>query len=113
MTNQKATWYGASKKPYEFTVFEISTVFDPNQNGNYIFAKKNSTGWDAVYIGQGDIKTRTEEHLSDGCVTRKNATHIHAHLNLNEKSRTDEESDLLGYNTEAYIPTGCNKKIGG
>lgn len=113
MNNQKQIWKGKSGQNYEFGVFDINFVFNPNQVGNYIFAKRTLLQWEAVYIGEGDIKERTESHKRDGCVIRKGATHIHAHLNNNEKFRKSEEYDLLAQNTEAYAPIGCNIKPGG
>jgi hypothetical protein len=112
MDKEKVNWQGKSGTPYTFTVFSIETNFDPNQDGNYIFAKRTQTGWDAIYIGEGDLQTRTRDEQHRTCAIRKGATHIHAHLNRNEKIRKAEETDLLEYNTEAYHPTGCNIKIG-
>jgi len=88
------SWKGRSGNTYDFTVFTIDVTFNPNENGNYIFAKKTQTGYDAVYIGEGDIKDRTEAHKREGCVIRKGATHIHAHLNNSEIARKNEEEDL-------------------
>lgn len=113
MSNEKINWKGASGKLYDFEIFSIDANFDPNQNGNYIFAKRTSKGWYAVYIGEGDIQTRTRDETHRSCALKKGATHIHAHLNNNETDRKTEESDLLGYNSEAYQPVGCNVKIGG
>jgi hypothetical protein len=113
MSNETIHWPGKSGKSYTYTIFLVGTEFSPNQLGNYIFCKKTAEAWNAVYIGQGDIKQRTESHISDGCVTKKGATHIHAHNNNDESIRQSEESDLLALHTEAYMPTGCNEKIGG
>ncbi len=113
MSNPKQTWSGGSGKVYEYEIFPINIEFNPNQNGNYIFAKQTQTGWNTVYIGDGDIKARTESHKNNGCVTRKGATHVHTHINGSEVSKKQEESDLLARHIEAYEPTGCNVKIGG
>jgi len=113
MSEGKVNWQGKSGNTYSFEIFNIIFNFNPNQDGNYIFAKQTQTGWDAVYIGEGDLKTRTSDEQHSKCAIRKGATHIHAHLNNNEKNRKAEETDLLEYNTEAYHPTGCNIKIGG
>ena len=106
-------WQGASGKNYTYYVYSIDYVPAANQDGNYIFAKLVSGTYYPVYIGQGDLQTRKAVHLSDGCVTRKGATHYHCHLNGGEASRKAEESDLLARYTNSYDPTGCNEKIGG
>ncbi len=113
MSNKKVNWQGERGNLYSFSIFPIETGFNPNQDGNYIFAKQTQTGWDAVYIGEGDLQTRTQDEEHRSCAIKKGATHLHVHLNNNETNRKAEESDLLGYNTEAYHPLGCNKKIGG
>ena len=113
MNTEKVYWPGLSGKHYEFEVFDIETQFYPNNDGNYIFAKRTMTGWNAVYIGEGDIRTRTSDEKHRNCAIGKGATHVHAHENNNESDRKDEEEDLLGYNTEAYHPVGCNLKISG
>ena len=113
MSNETVNWQGGSGKQYAFTIYPIGTNFNPNQDGNYIFAKQTRTGWDAIYIGEGDLQTRTHDNEHRTCAIKKGATHIHAHLNKSEKARKAEETDLLAYNTEAYQPSGCNNKIGG
>jgi len=113
MNNETLKWQGGSGKHYAFSIYPIGTEFNPNQDGNYIFAKKTRDGWDAVYIGQGDLQTRTHDNEHLTCAIKKGATHIHAHLNPDEKARKYEEADLLAYNTEAYQTSGCNSKVGG
>jgi hypothetical protein len=81
VNEQIQIWQGLSGSKYKFQVYPIAVKFSPNQNGNYIFARQSLSGWEAVYIGQGDIKARTENHLRDLCVVNKGATHIHAHPN--------------------------------
>jgi len=107
-------WRGGSGRQYEYFVYGISPNFDPKQDGNYIFAREDGVGgWAPVYIGQGDLKERTENHHKAYCITAKGATHVHAHLNAEEKSRLAEEQDLLAGHPEAHAPTGCNEKEGG
>ncbi len=113
MSTAKQLWKGGSGNMYEFTVYSVDTIFNPNQNGNYIFTKIVNDIWQAVYIGEGDLRDRTEAHKYNGCVLQKGATHIHAHINNDEQLRKDEETDLLVENIEAYKPSGCNVKIGG
>ena len=113
MNNETVKWQGGSGNQYSFTIFPIEINFKPDQDGNYIFAKQTQLGWDAVYIGEGDLQIRVHDKEHRNCAIKKGATHIHAHLNKYEKNRKEEEADLLSYNTEAYQPTGCNIKIGG
>lgn len=111
--NNEQVWLGGSGNHYRYTIYPINTKFDSNQNSNYIFCKLDNGEWKAVYIGQGDLKQRTESHIEHGCVLRKGATHIHAHLEQNESNRLREEEDLLLGNNEAYDPSGCNVRQGG
>lgn len=66
-----------------------------------------------MYIGEGDLKERTEYRINEGCVIKKGATHIHAHLNSDNSDRLNEEDDLLKNHPESYTPTGCNERKGG
>ena len=113
MANEKMIWKGGSGKPYEFTIITIDKTFQPKYCGNYIFAKIVGNAWHAVYMGEGDLKDRTETHKTDGCVIKKGATHIHYRLNSDSKSSFADETDLLAGNQEAYEPNGCNVKKGG
>ena len=109
----KVSWPGASGKAYNYFVHDLSWNPRRGQDGNYIFARQIPSGWEAVYVGQGDLRDRKDAAISDGCVTEKGATHFHCHLNADEQSRLAEEEDVLEGNTEAYTPTGCNEKRGG
>ncbi len=111
----KCTWKGQSGRGYNYFIYELSVNFDPNQDGNYIFSKKNDRGlWVPIYIGEGDLADRVSDdhHQADG-IKRKGATHVHAHLNAREEDRLAEEEDLLANYTNAYRPYGCNEKVGG
>jgi len=109
------TWTGKSGTPYTYYVHKLPTTFDPDQDGNYIYAKKNAEGkWAPIYIGQGDLADRvSDDHHQAACIARKGATHVHVHLNRTEEDRTTEEADLLARFTNAFKPTGCNEKEGG
>ena len=105
---------GDSGTKYTYFVWELPASFDANQDGNYIYCRLNSKNhWEPIYIGQGDLKDRTEKHHQAICIKGKGATHIHAHLNANEAARRAEERDLLLNYTNAYQPIGCNEKEGG
>ena len=115
MEYDKLNWPGTNNRVYEFTICPINVQFNEGYEGNYIFAKFVSirNRWEAVYIGEGDLKKRTTEHIKDGCVIRKGATHIHYRVNNNKLSRFNDETDLLLGSQEAYQPSGCNVKKGG
>ncbi|MFH2103560.1 MAG: hypothetical protein ABIJ39_09445 [Chloroflexota bacterium] len=106
-------WIGASGKSYSYIVWPLPANFNPNQNGNYIYTKFVNNQWIPIYIGQGDLKDRTENHHKAACIRNKGATHIHVHLNALEANRLAEERDLLAKYTNAYEPSGCNEKTGG
>ena len=108
-TDTSATWFGESNKKYRYRVTRISARPTTNESGNYIFSKINPRGWwDAVYVGQGKLRDRYDAALQEGCVTKKNATHYHSHLNAWYSDRTEEESDIIKGNTECKHPRGCN-----
>jgi hypothetical protein len=106
-------WLGASGTRYKYYVYELSHDLGSGQDGNYILAREITGGWEAVYVGQGDLEARKTAAMNEGCVTQKGATHFHCHLNPDESARLAEESDVLAGNPEAYEPRGCNHKVGG
>ena len=112
---EKCIWTGASGTHYTYFVWLLPASFDPNQDGNYIFSKKNDQErWVPIYIGQGDLADRvSDNHHQANCIRNKGATHVHVHLNPKEEDRTGEEEDLLARYTNAYKPYGCNEKEGG
>ena len=113
MGDSETQWQGGSGNPYTFDVYILPWEPKASQNGNYIFANVVGNVWHAVYVGQGDLRERYDEHMRNGCVTGNGATHYHCHLNRDEQSRLREEDDLLEGHPEAYAPTGCNRKLGG
>lgn len=111
---EKVNWKGASGTEYSYAVYSKQTEFNPNLIGNYIFAKRTNKGWDAVYIGEGDIKTRTQDKTHLSCATKKGFTHYHVHLNNLDESRKREEEDLIKGNLECLEENGgCNKTENG
>ena len=108
-------WMGKSGTGYMYYIHSLPVSFNANQDGNYIYAKKNSKGsWVPIYIGQGDLGDRiSDNHHQAACIKKKGATHVHVHLVSKENDRTAEESDLLANYTNAYKPDGCNEKEGG
>ena len=112
--NPTINWVGESGKQYKFYIKRLPVSFNENQDGNYIYARLNEDNrWIPIYIGQGDLKARTENHHQSGCINLKGATHIHVHLNSLKEDRLVEERDLLAHYTNAYQPNGCNEREGG
>ena len=114
--NQRDTptcvWKGMSGTQYTFYVFPLPYAFNPNQDGNYIFARRNEQGlWVPVYIGQGDLARRTnpDTHERGTCILQRGATHVHCHVNRLQADRVAEESDLLHRYTNSHTPYGCNQ----
>jgi len=111
---RKENWKGISGAEYTYKVFPKNSTFEPNQDGNYIFAKQTFTGWEAVYIGQGDLKTRTQDETHLNCANSKGFTHYHVHLNKSEAERKYEEEDMIKGNPECLSQNGgCNKTTTG
>ena len=113
--HEKCTWTGGSGTSYTYFIWPLPASFSHNQDGNYIFSRKNDEGlWVPIYIGQGDLADRvSDDHHQAACIKRKGATHVHVHLNQKEKDRLTEEADLLTRYTNAYAPSGCNEREGG
>jgi hypothetical protein len=109
------TWTGESGASYTYFIWPLPVDFDLNQDGNYIYSKKNSAGkWVPIYIGQGDLADRVgDDHHKARSIKLRGATHVHVHLNSREVDRLAEEGDLLAHYTNAYQPAGCNERLGG
>jgi hypothetical protein len=107
-------WPSYSGQIYNYSIYEINTSFSPNQFGNYIYAKFSNGMWIPVYVGEGDLRSRTSRsHHKWREILLKGATHVHAHLNTNYLTRKAEESGILAIHPVAYYPMGCNERIGG
>lgn len=109
------TWNGVSGTGYKFSIFAIPTSLNAGQDGNYIYAGRNAEGqWIPIYIGEGDLAERSGSgHHKADCIRQKGATHFHCHLNGDQHARRQEEADLLGYYTNAFVPHGCNEQATG
>src|SRR5688572_3250706 len=104
------TWRGASGTAYKYWAMGVGARVK-QVDGNYIFAKRNRTGgWDAVYVGQGDLAARAnvDQHYKGELILSKGATHIMVRANSSLIARITEWADLLKGHPEAYEPTGCN-----
>jgi hypothetical protein len=104
------TWRGSSGSEYKYWSMGVDAKVK-KVDGNYIFAKRNSSGgWDAVYVGQGDLGSRAnvQEHYKGELILGKGATHIHVRANSSLIARMTEWADLLKGHPEAYEPYGCN-----
>ena len=106
-------WNGASGAQYTYYIFAAPPNFSASQDGNYIYSKLVENYWQPIYIGEGDLRDRTENHHRAECLAKKGATHVHAHLNASQQDRRREESDLLAGYIQAYVPAGCNIRPGG
>lgn len=109
------TWAGKSGAEYTYYVRELPVPLKAEQDGNYVYAKKNSKGrWVPVYIGEGDLRERSGPgHHKARCIRQRGATHFHCHLESDARTRRAEERDLLRRFTNAYTPYGCNENPGG
>ena len=83
----RCNWTGASGTKYTYFVYALPVNFNANQDGNYIYSRKNDKGqWLPVYIGQGDLADRiSDNHHRADCIRKKGATHVQVHLNTKEK----------------------------
>lgn len=113
--HQTCDWIGNSGTRYKYHINPLPVSFNPDQDGNYIYAKlNNQQQWVPIYIGEGDLADRSgSSHHQADCIRRKGATHFHCHLNASKQDRRSEEQDLLANYTNAYQPIGCNEKLGG
>lgn len=103
----KIPWIGATGKTYSYDSFKGGTNFT-EYTGNFIFARKTERGWDAIFIYEGNIEDVSNSQGLD-CIDSKDFTHIHAHLNRNDKDRRYEYEDLLSAHSEALkVNGGCN-----
>ena len=74
-------WIGRSGQTYRYWIYSLPASFDPNQPGNYIiYARMDKQGyWMPIYVGQGDLNERVNNHHQDQCLRQKGATHFHCH----------------------------------
>ncbi len=108
---QQVQWRGASGENYRFDAYAVNQGFDEQQTGVFIIARAAPGGWEAVYIGQGELKSEVMYRLNDHAVMDKLPTHIHIHKNGAESSRRAIAADLLAEHTEAFEPHGCNVRF--
>lgn len=104
------TWRGISGIPYLYWVLPLDSKFKA-VDGNYVFAKRNVLGgWDAVYIGQGELSTRADfrHHPMGSFILEKGATHVHVRESPSLLERMTEWADILEAHPEALVPCGCN-----
>ncbi len=107
-------WIGASGTHYPHWIYELPASFNEGDEGNYVYAKKNAEGeWVPIYIGEGQLNDRANNHHQAVCIRSKGATHFHCHLNASKQARLAEEEDLLKGYPDAYQPNGCNERRGG
>jgi hypothetical protein len=110
MSTAEVYWIGASGRKYRYWPKELPYYCDPEQKGNYIFARMVDGTWIPIYIGQGDIGVGVNDETHSWCAITKGATHVHVHTKRSEKDRILEKQDLLIAHPYVYEPTGCNQK---
>ena len=113
MSQPTCDWKGASGNSYTFYIFSLPCTLDPDQDGNYIYVRRNAENrWVPIYIGEGDLADRSNlnQHHKGECIRSRGATHFHCHKNASQSARSDEEADLLANYTAAYLPYGCNSR---
>lgn len=108
---ERAVWRGASGQHYRFDVYPLEQGIERAEQGVYIFARRSGEEWEAVYIGQGELKVDVDYKTVDRCVAEKRATHVHVHSNGSEDRRRAACADLLAAHIEAYEPHGCNMRF--
>lgn len=111
---EQVNWVGGSGRVYTYVAYSLSALPDIEQDGNYIYAKRNAGLWIPIYVGQGDLSCRlSTEHHQWACIASKEATHAHVRINASERDRLAEEEDILSSHPMAYAPFGCNLRTGG
>ena len=102
-------WEDEYGHEYEYRIYPIDYSFAEYEGtgGNYIFAERGpieTNEWYPKYIGEiSNLCDRLTGHEKEACARRNGATHIHVHVNSNEKTRLNEEMKLVG----TYSPV-CN-----
>lgn len=110
---QIVTWKGKSGTPYDFEAHPKGTTFK-NVDRNYIFAQETQSGWNTIYIGEGNLKDRMQDKEHLDCATKKGFTHYHVHTNSDEENRKFEETDLMSKHIGCLFENGgCNKTSDG
>jgi len=69
---KKVEWTGASGTKYTYWVYELPANLSSGQNGNYIYAKVVDEYWQPLYMGQGDLRDRTDidNHHQSSCLMK-------------------------------------------
>ncbi len=110
MSSNHHHWSGGTGEQYFHIIHKMPCRPYSNNEGNYVFAKLVDDNWQAVYIGEGKLRDRYDEAMNKECVTDKDATHYHWHLNADADERFYEEADMIDGNDECMEPTGCNRQ---
>ncbi|MBK8174490.1 MAG: hypothetical protein IPK66_04155 [Rhodospirillales bacterium] len=89
-------WWGRSKRSYLYVVHGLDATL-ACQPGNFIAARRQGRGWDALYIGESDdLSTIFERSPGRRLLIARQATHIHTHVSSrNACERRAEQCDLL------------------
>ena len=90
---EKLLWEGATGYSYQYSVYPISDVTPPDEDGNYIFCRAEFLAdkrikYNAIYIGQGNLKDRvSDNHHKIDCIRGKNPTHVCLRINTIDRER--------------------------
>ena len=103
-------WTGKSGNQYTFEVYPLDTTRFNEVECVYIYTKAVEGKWKAIYVGQtSQLATRLAQHasgngVSDKCIQRSGASHLHVHMLTSESSRLDVETDIRNnYNTSCNM----------
>ena len=104
-------WTGVSGIGYRFAVYAIGDPVDEFELGVYVFSRKLPEGWEAVLVGEGELKVEIDYRINEHRVIDKSATHVHVHHERDPQRRSSIVADLLGKHIEAFEPAGCNSLL--
>ena len=96
------TWPGKGRSKYDYNVSSRAEAenWASGTKGNYILAKEvpQLGEWIAVYVGQGDLGDRAQDHADNYCINSNGATHFHWHTrnHSSRENRLAEETDITG-----------------
>ena len=107
------SWVGTSGATFVYQVYELPVSFEPNQKGNFIFARLDQRrNWIPVFVGEGDLGKHVDaDNYKLHTIQHRGATHVHVRLNPDVYDRRAEVRDLLGRHTIAFEPYGCNPAL--
>ena len=87
----------ATGTEYKFTVYSADTSFEDDLACVYYISKRSDDGRHKnIYIGQTeDLEDRLANHHKQSCFDSHSYNAVSIHMDGNEQSRLDKESDLI------------------